>query len=208
MPSTPYPNLQDIYLRRLKKARLWQTFGFAASVVFFGLLWPYEPPTGSEGEFYLGISFLAMLYFGVLCVITYSGIYNFHIHFQKLLDETSADKLDALNELEAELTIDQVFFDHVIFTQSFLLVFKEVGSFARVRDIQLVQVRVRYLPFYGTGQARQRSYKELSCTVESLGCVVLSTDLAEMNGIIDEIRSRNLLVQLDEESTEVLATST
>jgi hypothetical protein len=29
-----------------------------------------------------------------------------------------------------------------------------------------------------------------------------------MNGIIDEMRSRNLLVQLDEESTEVLATST
>ena len=71
MTSTPYPNLQDIYLRRLKKARLWQTFGFAVSVLFLGLLWPYEPPTGSEGEFYLGISFLAMLYFGVLCVITY-----------------------------------------------------------------------------------------------------------------------------------------
>lgn len=205
MSAIPFPNLQEIYLARLKKARLGQTIGFAVALFVFALLWPYDPPNGSKGQYYVGISFLAMLYFGVRCVITYSGIHNFHIHWQELLAGTSPDKLARIEELETELARDYVYFDNVIFTQGYLLVFKEVGSFARLRDIEDVQVRVRLLPFYGSMQLRQKSYTELSCTVAPLGRVSLSTNRAEMRGIIDEIMSRNLLIHLDEESVQVLA---
>jgi hypothetical protein len=165
------------------------------------------PQQHPKVRFYLALGLLCSVYFLVKCIAILYGLHNFNIAWREILDESIHEGVRPLmlSVVESELDGETSHYHDVIFTERYLIVFKKLGSFAIVRAITYVSVRQREHFPHGFSLMRPKPYLELSCEVEPLGRILLSTDPREMRSIIDEIFYRNSSVGLDEESIELLA---
>jgi hypothetical protein len=167
----------------------------------------FGPPWHPKIRFYLAAGLLCSVYFLIKSIAILYGIHNFNVAWRELLNESIQEGVRPLmlSVVESELGGETSHYHDVIFTKSYLIAFKRLGSFAIVRAITDVSVRQHEHFPHGFSLMRPKPYLELSCEVEPLGRITLSTDPKEMLSIIDEIFYRNSSAGLDEESIELLA---
>jgi hypothetical protein len=192
-----YPNLQRIYIQRAKeqqKKNLRLFLGSAMVVVLFtinGL-----PHRVKSLVFLVVMAILAIISAGRLISLTH-GLKNFKSAWRAQLETLDVPALTLCEAVEADLKDEVSYFKEVIITSKYLIAFKEIGSFAMIRAIELIELE-EHVQAYGL--FRNKTYHTLSCTVEPIGKVLISQSLKEMPEILDLIRSRYPDVAFNEEA--------
>jgi hypothetical protein len=197
MKVTEYPRLQQIYVQRaeaLKKRNLWLSLG-SLTIVILHLLTGL--PTRPKSQYVFAIIVLILIVSGARLVSLVYGLRNFHIawrgQFQKL-DALSQERCAAVEEV---LKGDCVTFKEIVLTSNYLIAFKQLGSFARIRAIELIELEEHVHKF---GIFHDETSFTLTCLIDAPDKVLLSNDEKEMPDILDEIRSRYPEVPLNPEA--------
>jgi hypothetical protein len=192
-----YPNLQQVYIRRaktLRKKNLRLFLGSIAVVVLFtinGL-----PHRTKALVFLVVMAILAIISGGRLISLTH-GLKNFKTAWRDQLETLDESALTLCEAVEEDLKGEVSYFKEVTITSKYLIAFKEIGSFAMIRAIGLIELE-EHVQSYGI--FRNKTYHTLSCTVEPIGKVLISQSLNEMPEILDLILSRYPDVPLNEEA--------
>jgi hypothetical protein len=206
MASSRFPLLKQVYFERAKTARNRKLAGLGIALAGT-VIYSFGTGVDAKSQIYFVITACFSIYFTVKLVALFYGIRNFDRMWEDHLDASLTDPqmLPMFEAVDSELEGELVKYKDVIFTRSYVIAFKKLGSFAMVRAITDVTVCLKNPQPYGFAFVGSRPYYELTCDVEPLGQISLSQDKREMMDIIDEIRYRNPGVELCERSMELLA---
>lgn len=207
MSATRFPRLRKVYFDRAKTARNRKLVGLGIALAG-AVAFSFGTAENAKAQIYFVLAACFSIYFTVRLVGLFYGIRNFDQMWEQHLDALLNDRETLLmfEAVDSELEGEVVKYKDAIFTRSYLIAFKKLGSFAMVHAITGVTVRLTNPHPYGFSFVGFRPYYELICDVEPLGTISLSQDRREMMDIIDEIRYRNPGVVLSQGSMELLAT--
>jgi hypothetical protein len=197
MKATEYPRLQQIYVQRaeaLKKRNLWLFLGALSIVLLYAVT---GLPTRPKSQLSFATMVLICIISGAKLVSLVHGLRNFHVAWRGQLQTLDASSHEKCAAVEEELKDDHVKFKEIVLTSNYLIAFKQIGSFARVRAIELIELEEYVLKH---GIFYDETTFALTCVIDPLDKVLLSCDEKEMPDILDAIRSRYPEVPLNPEA--------
>jgi hypothetical protein len=189
-----YPSLKAIYLERAKttnERRLSYSYTIGAisfvGAVFFGAVGVFDQP-------YFLISLIGLVYSAVTIFFFTNGIRSFNALWKKNIAQfcEAIKGAEILRRVEEELYGDAIQYPDVVFTENYMITFKEFGDIYLVRDIDQVEVT----------EYRQRRSGMPDTFIYSLNCysaaryAFLSSDEDHIREIFHEIRRRHPEVEL------------
>jgi hypothetical protein len=199
MEYLPFKRLHDIYFRRAKEMRKRHALIFALCAVVMAIALRNGFPKSRTGDGYLAIALIVGLNSGVRLASILYGMPRFKSIWRSKVAELEPQTLALCEAVDEELAEEISTYSQVCFTRSFLIAFKQVGSFALIRAIERVDLHPherRATPGL-LGHFITKTEYDLTCEVEPLGTVLLSSKESEMPDILDEIRLRHPDVPLN-----------
>jgi hypothetical protein len=206
MKGQIFPRLRQIYFERAKKARNRHALGLLISGSIATLLLCLHPKNGSGGHLYLAAALVISAFYLVKTIAILYGLKHFDRAWREQIKQSLAEHAspNMYEEIEEELGGDTAHFRDVIFTRNYLIAFKKMGAMALVSAVTDLEANLRKTYSHGFSFFKPQYYHELSCKVEPLGTVILSTDSDEMHALVEEIMHRNQTVCMSEESIALL----
>lgn len=194
MTSEDYPSLKAIYLERAKTTNErnlnYSYYAGAAGLVLLLM----SGFSGNSNALILVIALVLLVYGAASAIIMHTGLNSFDAVWRKNVEEfcTAINGAEILRRVEEELYGDAIQYPDVVFTENYMITFKEFGDIYLVRDIDQVEVT----------EYRQRRSGMPDTFIYSLNCysgaryAFLSSDEDYIREIFHEIRRRHPEVEL------------
>jgi hypothetical protein len=199
--ETQYPNLRELYRDRIEvvKHRHLDNLMMAAVIAigsfFLGGI------HSEQGVIFLVVASAATIYFALRMISLVKGGKTLdEIWEGKVSEITDANKLALFDQVEAELYGDKTYYTDVGFTENYLILFREFGSFYRIKDIRFVYISEYASRTDRYGLFDAKSVYTFGCGLPGSAQVILANDEEEIREIFFEIRSRHPEVTLTREA--------